>query len=279
MNLFPRGLAIRIISLMAIAFHLKGEALLVEEPWFCPPFQFHAGTDVEVSFFPDVYYGINPVGYSSTNVEWNLYALFPFTETFDAQAEISFMRTTKLNFNFETVVAQVRKQFLNDVEGDFVSLDAGFNYRFVPSIRLTDVATPYHNISNFELFSAIGKEFTKEFKWYLRTFLWAGVGQANRGYPWGKFNFNIRGKVHANYVVGGGVKGYFGAGPQVIVNIDKFNSYASIRHRSVDVYAQFGYISDIWGAIMFRYTNRPYARSYPEQYNAFLISYDYPFSF
>ncbi len=274
-----QALIIPLVTAFCFAFQGRAETLLIQEPWFYPPFQFHIGTDVGVNFFSDVNYGVNPVGYSSTNVEWNLYAIAPFTDTFDAEVELSFWRTTKLDFNLESAVLQIRKQFLNDVQGDFVSLDGGLNYRLVPKRRLSDVATPYHNISNFELFLAAGKEFSKEYKWYMRTFLWAAVGQANKGYPWGKFNFNVKGKAYANYLLGGGAEGYFGAGGEKIINVNRFNSYANIKHRSLDLYAQFGYISQVWGSIIFRYTFRPYARSFPDEYNAFLLSFDYPFSF
>ena len=251
----------------------------MRQPWFYPPYQFHVGTDVGVSFFSDVNNGINPIGYHSINEDWALFAIFPFSETFDAQLEVNFNHTSKKDFNFETFVAQVRKQILDDVTGDFVSLYWGFNYRYVLKGRLSDVATPYHNISNFEITGCLGKEFTKEFKWYLRTFLWGGIGQANTGYPWARFDFNVKGKAHQNFLIGAGSEGYFGLGPTTIINVNNFGSYAHIKHQSVDLYAQFGYFSPIWGTLMFKYAMRPYARTYPDNYNAFLLTYDYPFSF
>ena len=270
-------------SLAALAFLIKAalplDAVLIQEPWFYPPYQVHMGTDFGVSRFSDVNHGFNPIGYSSTNIGWNLYALVPFSSTLDGQGEVNFLGTRKKNFNLETFALQVRKQFLDDVEGDFVSLCWGFSYRYVPRVRLTDVATPYHNVSNFELFASLGKEFSRDFEWFLRTFLWAAAGQANTGYPWGRYNFSVKGKAYANYIIGVGSEGYFGAGGEKTINVNQFHSYAKIKHRSVDVYAQFGYYSSIWGAITFKYACRPYARSFPSDNNAFLLTYDYPFSF
>lgn len=255
------------------------EAQLIKKPWFAPPYKFRVGSDVDVSFFSDVENGFNPLGYRSTNVDWALFALIPFQETVDFQIEANFQRTSAKDFNFQTLVGQLRKQFLSDVRGDPISLCWGFNYRYVSKSRLSDVATPYHNVSNFELTAALGKEWANDFQWYLRTFLWGGAGQANVGSPWARFDFNIQGKSYGNYLIGGGAKGYFGFGGERGVNVSQFSSYARIHHQSVDVYAQFGYLSTVWGSLVFRYLYRPYARSFPDQYNAFMLSYTYPFSF
>lgn len=256
----------------------KAEAYLEHKPWFYPPYQFHVGTNINPNFFSDVQNGFNPIGYHSNNFDWVLYAIIPFTETFDFQMEVNFKKTSQKSFNFQTVVAQLRKQLLSDVRGDWFSLFWGFNYRYVERDWLFDVASPFHNISNFEVVGAIGKEFTKEFDWYCRTFLWGAVGQANTGYPWGRYDLALDFKAYKNYIFTAGSEGYFGLGPDRFVNVDEFDSWARIKHSSVDVYGEFAYKSDIWGKLSFRYVYRPWARSFPEWFNAFIISYDYPFS-
>lgn len=258
---------------------IKGYAYLEKKPWFYPPYQFQIGTNINPNYFTNVQSGFNPLDYHSNNFDWVLYFLAPFSETFDAQIEVNFKKTTKKNFNFETVVAQIRKQLLDDIKGDWVSLYWGFNYRYVPKVRLGDVATPYHNLSNFEIVGAIGKEFAKDFQWYCRTFLWGAVGQANTGYPWGRFDFCIQGRTYGNYILSAGSKGYFGSGPEKVVNVNQFDSWARIQHQSVDVYGEFAYKSQVWGEFSFRYVYRPYARYFPEHFNAFILSYNYPFSF
>ncbi len=252
---------------------------LERKPWFYPPYEFHVGTNITPSFFSDVQNGYNPIGYGSTNFDWQMFLLAPFSDSFDAQIQINFFKTTMKKFNLEALAAQVRKQFFNDVQGDWISAYWGFNYRFVLKNRLSDVATTYHNISNFEIFGAIGKEFSKNYNWFCRTFLWGALGQANTGYPWGRFDFSVEGRTYTNYILGGGVEGYFGTGPQKSINVDQFNSYARIKHQSVDIYAHFGYQSKIWGILSFKYVNRPFARAFPDSYNAFMLTYDYPFSF
>lgn len=252
---------------------------LEEQPWFYPPLNFHAKAAFDGAFFTNVNNGYNPYNYDSTIWQGVLGLLAPILPTWDAEIEVELESTSKTNFGFESAAFQVRKQFLNDIVGDLVSLDAAFNVRAVPMQRLRDVAVPYHNLWNFELSSAIGKEFTREDEWLWRTFILAAIGQANRGYPWLRANFDIRAKAFKDYMFSAFLRSYFGLGPHTGVNVNHFDSYASIRHQSIDVGATFSYFFSNKSRLTFAYTHRFYAVSYPEDYNSFRLSYDYPFSF
>jgi hypothetical protein len=240
---------------------------LEEKPWFYPPYNFHTKAAFEASFFTNVDNGFNPIGYHSTNFEAVLGFLAPISSTFDAEIEVELQSTSMTNFGFESAVLQVRKLLLNDIMGDFLSLDLGANIRAVPKQRLRDVAVPYHDLWNFELSSAIGKEFTKEEDWLWRVFVLGAVGQANRGYPWIKAMFSAF------------LNSYFGLGKKTLIDVRHFDGYGMYKHQSIDVGATFTVFFEVLGSLTLAYTHRFLANTYPEDYNSFLITYDLPFSF
>ena len=252
---------------------------LEEEPWFHPPLNFHAKTALDGSFFTGVNNGINPFDYHSTNIEVIAGLLAPLTPKWDAEIEVELEGTTMTNFGFESLALQIRRLFLNDIVENFMSLDMGANIRAVPQKMLFDVAIPYHSIWNFELTAALGKEFANRDDWLWRTFISGAVGQANRGYPWLKANFDIKAKAFKYYIFSAFLRSYFGLGNRTLINVHNFSGYAFYKHQNVDVGATFTILFSAYGSLNLSYTHRFYAKTYPEDYNAFRITYDLPFSF
>ena len=252
---------------------------LENRPWFFPPWQLYTGGLVEASVFTTVKDGFNPTQYRSNNVWAKAYLFFAISSKNDIQAEIEFLKTSLYPFGFESFVLQLRHQLLNDISGDFLSFDLGANVRFVPHKRLLDVATPYHNLQNFELEASLGKEFSRGEDWFFRTFLFTGFGQANKGYPWVRVAVNLEGKALKQYTFQGFVKGYFGLGDLVFINVKDFDSYAMFRHKNIDVGVSASILFAIWGKLTFSYVHRVFARSFPDGYNSITLFYDLPFSF
>lgn len=185
---------------------------LEKEPWLYPPFEFHTGVDFDLSYYSNVNNGFNPLGYHSTNYDVKAHLIAPVSPVWDVELELELEQTRKYGFGFESVALQSRYQFLDDIQGDFVSLTGLFNIRVVPKQRLHDVTTPYHNLGNFELGFSVGKEFTKQFNWFLRTFLNGAIGQANKGYPWIRFMYKMEWKAVDCFVIAPFASGYFGLG-------------------------------------------------------------------
>lgn len=252
---------------------------LEEQPWFHPPLNFHGKGAVDGSFFTNVNNGYNPIDYHSTNIQVIAGLLAPVSPRWDAEIEIELESTSKYNFGFESAAFQIRRLFLNDIVEDFVSFDVGVNIRAVPQQRLHDVAVPYHDLWNFELTSALGKEFTQEDEWLWRTFVSAALGQANRGYPWVKANFDIRAKAFKDYMFTAFLRSYFGLGNRTLINVRDFDGYAFYRHQSIDVGATFTIFFTGRGSLTLSYLHRFLARTFPEDYNSFRLTYDLPFSF
>lgn len=249
------------------------------EPWLHAPWNFHSGADLSASIFSSVENGFNPTDYDSNNILTNVYLIVPFTQNMDIGGDVQFQRSSKKSFGLESFSFDFRKQLLNDITGDLVSFTIGSNFRYVCNDRLKDVAVPYHNIFNLEIFCSIGKEFTKEFEWYLKTFAFFDIGQANKGYPWFNGIFSIAQKFHHNSVFTVMLDYYVGFGLNKSIDIGQFNGYANISHKSLDISVSYSYLFDLWGSLSLMYLYRPYARSFPEYLNKIQLSYDLPFSF
>lgn len=252
---------------------------LERRPWLYPPYELHAGAAIEGWWFSSVDHGFNPIDYHSNNVLVQGYLIIPFAPMWEAEVEMELERTTKRHFGFESIALEVRKQIYDDVQGDFVSIDVGVNARYVPNSRLEDVAVPYHHLINFEVLGAIGKESAYKYEWFRRGFIFLALGQADRGYPWIRSTIEFEARAFQQSIFRVFAYGYFGLGNVVRVNVNHFDGYAKIEHRSVDVGASYSYIFEIWGKLTLQYSYRPYARSFPERVNAVKLMYDLPFSF
>lgn len=258
-----------------VCFFSKLSAL-EKEPWLYSPYHFYGITSLGYNYFTKINQG-DPYNFRSNNVTWDISLLAPFVG-WDAQLEMEFWRTHIKNFGFESIAFQARKQFWDDVIGDPVSLTGSIHVRFVPDSRLEDVVTPYHGIANFEVGASVGKEFTKDFRWAERAYFFAALGQADNGSPWVRFSLN--GSITArNFIAEAVARGYFGTGGRQIVNVRHFHSYAHLAHRSIDLGLKLAYKFLVWGKLEFSYFLRVYAHSYPLDYQAFILTYSYPFGF
>ena len=251
---------------------------LTEMPWFRPPLDLIGQAEVNPSFFPSVKDGFDPLDYHSQNLLVKGALLFPILPTIDVEGEITLFRSSKYPFGFESAALQSRILLLDDLGGDPISLDVGCSMRFVGRKRVHDVATPYHNRANFELTTAVGKEWQKGRTWFSRCYLVLGLGQANRGYPWTRFYLRGDQKLFSQLAVEGFLAGYFGLGPRNTVDLAHFPSYAYIQHQNIDIGVGLSYFFKVYGEISFSYGYRLFAHAFPEKNQTFKLTYSIPFS-
>jgi len=192
--------------------------------------------------------------------------------------EIEFADTPRQNFGFQSAALLLRKQWLDDIVGDPISLTTGISLRGVSHKSLRDISCPYHSYANIEFNAAAGKEWSHAAFWTWRTFAFAALGMANRGYPWGRAVLSFQGNHLNHFQYELFTEGYMGFGPQRVVNINHFFGYAKIKHRSIDVGFNLRYLFDIWGSLNFTYSYRVFARSFPAHANFFTLWYQLPFS-
>ncbi len=195
--------------------------------------------------------------------------------------DIELARTPRFPWGFRSVGAQLRKQWFNDIVGDFATLTTGLTLRIVPPKPLTDVSTPYHYKFNGEFNVAIGKEWSHDIYWRGRIYNFTGIGVANRGSFWVRsmcvLGLNREDKLQFQTFI----LYYRGFGDQIGVNTktSQFNGWKVIDHRSLDWGLSFRYAIKDRGVLTFEVSRRLYARSYPEKVTFFVLRYDIPLSF
>ena len=203
---------------------------------------------------------------------------FTPSEMWDVRAEVEVVNTPRQSWGYRSAAVQGRVQWLDDISGDPLSLTSGLNMREVSTVSLRDISCPYHSVVDFELTTAIGKEWSKGCHWTMRTWGNVGIGMANRGYPW----LSAQGVVEKNWNNHHRAilfaDGYIGFGPKQHVDVNHFHGWAKYHHQSVDLGVGYQYHFDLWGDITVSYAYRVFAHTFPERVNFFTIAYQVPFS-
>jgi hypothetical protein len=248
------------------------------EPWFCDIWEFTLTPSYTYGRFHKVQNGHHQLK-SPFNEHILAFDLaVPPSPNWELNADVEFADTTQQSMGVRSGAFQARYLWLDDVQGDAVSLTTGLSARAVSGRSLRDVSCPYHSHANFEATASIGKEWDQGFDWHTRVYGLGAVGMGNQGYPWTRAFMTFEGNLHHAHRLGVFAEGYLGFGNQERVRIDHFHGYAFIRHRSLDVGLQYTYAFEIWGHLTFAYSRRVYARSFPENVNFFTVSYMLPFS-
>lgn len=210
----------------------------------------------------------------------SFFADFDFTpyDSFDLQIEGELGRTTDIGWTFRSAAVQARYRMLDDIAGDPISLTFGLIFRGAAPHMLTDVSTPYAAELNTEVTCSVGKEWSNQGFWTMRSYGFASLGQGNNGYPWTRqllvwqYNLNDihRFTTFAEVNVGFGNKQH--------VDVKHFKGWGKLQHQSIDLGLSYGYKIGLYGIITASYAHRVFAHNFPEHVNFFLLSYHLPFS-
>ena len=250
----------------------------VIDPWFTPIAEFEFRPVYSYRYYPSVDNGVNPSNYHSHDHLIDLNLGVNFWPNWDFQIQSDFSHTRKLNWGGQRIGTQLRYLLMDDVAGDPISLALGGQVFFVPTRNMRDVSSPYHAQGNLELGISAGKEIDSTYQWLWRFWGYLGAGIANRGYPWLRPFLAAEGKFHNRHILKLFAESYIGFGERASVNINDFNGYAKIKHRSIDVGLNYTYLFEIWGALGLQYSFRIYAHSYPQHASIFTAEYRFPFS-
>ncbi len=248
------------------------------KPWFGEVYEFSFEGTYDYSRFRRVE-GASRQLTSPINNQ-SLFADFGFTSSssIDLQVEGELGRTTDIGWTFRSAAVQARYRVLDDIAGDPLTLTFGLIFRGAAPHMLTDVSTPYAAELNTEATCSLGKEWSSNEFWAMRTYGFASIGQANSGYPWtrellvGQYNLN---DIHRFTVF---FEGYFGFGNRRRVDVKHFRGWGKYRHQSMDLGLSYGYKIGLYGVITASYAHRVFAHNYPEHVNFFTLSYHLPFS-
>lgn len=200
------------------------------------------------------------------------------TQSLDFQMEGEFGKTNNVNWALRSGALQARYQMLDDISGDPVSLTFGLILRGATHHFLRDVSTPYAAECNIELTCAVGKEWSKNGMWTMRTFGFAAVGQANRGLPWTREHLVLQYNLNDTHRFTVFADGDFGFGGRQHVNVRHFNGWGKFQHQSIDLGLAYGYKISFYGILTASYARRVFAHNFPEHVNFFTLAYCIPFS-
>lgn len=248
------------------------------KPWFGNVYEFEFQSAFLYQRFNQVQGASRQLSAPLNNRDYLLDLGVTVASAFDVQTELEFGQTNNIHWNFRSAALQGRYLALNDIAGDPVSLAFGLNLRGVLHHFLTDVSTPYASVFNIELTCALGKEWSSNGVWTMRTYGFGSIGQANRGYPWTRgiyvWQYNLYDQHRFTFFA----DSYVGFGNKQHVNVRHFNGWGKYQHQSVDLGVAYGYKIGVYGVITASYARRVYAHTYPENANTFMLAYNVPFS-
>lgn len=251
---------------------------LETQPWLGNKYEFDFETAFIYSRWRTVEGAATQLGGVSNNYDLFLDLGFTPEANCDFRAELEFADTRQMNFNWRSVAIQGRYQWLDDISGDVVSLTTGLNLRGVPDRALRDVACPYASNANLEFTASVGKEWSTDGAWKMRTYGYATIGMANKGYPWthemAVFQYNWK-NTHALFLY---ALGYFGFGNEQHVHVHHFDGWGNVQHQSIDLGFTYRYKFNVWGTLSLFYAYRVFAHNYPEHVNFVGVAYRIPFS-
>lgn len=264
-----------------IAASLALPTLLValeEKPWFGNCFELEGRASYAYSYFEKINHGVPQLkkSWHDNLLTLDLGTVVP--ENWSWEAEIQGDATTRRSFGYSSAAVQGRYLWLDDLCGDPVSLSFGVSLRETGGKSLKQFSTPYHSRFCSEFHTAVGKEWDDGRSWRTRVYGLGAIGFGNSGSGWWRANFfymqNFCDKVHLNVYL----LSYFGMGDKKRVNTHDFHGWKHIAHRSLDLGLGLRYLIRPWGSLSFDYLRRVAARSYPEQVNFFVFTYELPFS-
>ncbi len=248
------------------------------KPWLGNFLEFTFDGAFAYSRFTEVNNSLCPLEDPSNNYLVNLDLSFVPWPTVSTDFELQLAETPRQSFGYRSFATQFRYQILDDLLGDPISLTSSFNFRHVSSDSVRDISSPFHSKYNYELNLSAGKEWNYRIWWILRTFGFLAVGQGSSGWPWLTLHAAVQSNCPIDHQFRFFIESYIGFGGDKIVNIDDFNGWGKIQHRSIDLGIGYRYILGVWGSASLDYQQRVYAHSYPENEFALIFTYSLPFS-
>lgn len=257
----------------------SGVCALEESPWLGNVYEFNFQSEETYSRYRWIDGALKQPSYAYNNYVTGVGASFTSAENLDLGLDLEMARTPFQLYGFRSSALGVRYLLLNDISGDPLSLTLGLNLRAVSSKSVRDVNSPYASYMNYEITTALGKEFSEEGNWTSRVQMLGSVGIANHGSVWNRAYVAFEKCFFKNQVVKLFSSGYVGYGPKKTIDISDFHGWGEVCHRSIDCGIQYRYCLNLWGEIGLSYAYRVLAISYPQNVQTAELSYTLPFSF
>ena len=264
---------------IAIALSASPCFALETKPWLGNIYEFEFLSAITYSRYNKVEGARVQLKSPSNDMDYLFDLSFTPLAQLDVQAELELANTPRQSFGVRSGALQARYQWFDDIAGDPVSFTTGVNVRGVTHKGLKDVSCPYASYANFELTFALGKEWSEEGMWTMRTYGFAAVGIANQGYPWTQELFVFQRNWNDVHRLTLFAEGLFGFGNKQHVNVRHFKGWGKVQHQSIDLGIAYGHTLGVYGIISIGYAHRVFAHNFPEHVNFVTLCYQVPFSF
>ncbi len=251
---------------------------LNERPWYGRWLEYEMLTSCRFQSFDALDTGNKSITYTSNDTFFNVGLGFVPFPKLKSEVEIEFANTRHMSFNFANAKIRTQYQWLNDIEGDSLSVVTAFMSYFPTTQALHDVAQFYHGNSNFKVDLILGKEFSGGWLWDWRIWGLGSMGLANKGSPWANIKMYWEKNFNDSQQLGVFSQYQLGFGQRDLETPLFFPGYGSIKYRILELGGSYHYQFLSYGTIELTYNFRLYAHNAPQYLNIFGFSYLFPFS-
>lgn len=196
-------------------------------------------------------------------------------ESIAAELEVIAAETRYQSFGMDAVRLTGRYRWFNDIVGDPISLSTGVTLSTIFKPARRNIATFDHGGMAAEGHIAVGKEFSREELWTSRAWGVFGMGIADVGSPWLRFNAAWEHNWCDRHQLELFTDTVWGLG-QNQLNLHNFHGYGSVNYQAIDLGVRYHRQFDYGLILSLGYAYRVYSRNCPQEVNLISIKVFYP---
>lgn len=194
------------------------------------------------------------------------------------ELEVLLAQDTHRNFGFDSATGTIRYLLSDDVPGEsFFSSVVGISIRSATRPALEDLSSFHHGKFEGMLHLSLGKEFSSDQNWNTRFSGILGLGVSDVGSPWIYGRLGAEKYYCLNQQMGIFLDGLYGFGGNALSRKENFHGYGPIKHRSIDLCAEYSYLFEYGAKATLGASYRLYAYNFPKQAYSISVSFLYPF--
>lgn len=232
------------------------------QPWLGNVYEFELRSSLMYQDYTWLSTGSHLKKYSSNDVFLNASLGGALPSGFGLEAEITQARTRHQKGDIDQFKATGRYVWQDDIAGDPLSVTPGLSLIYALPYSLKDVSSFHHGRAEAELFLSIGKETPVETMWGSRWWSMLGIGMADRGFPWIRFDLSYEKRLWDRHEMQLFMYSLWGTGRKRL-HLDDFDGYGRIQHQSVDIGLRYTYLLEFFGNVSLEYSYRVHGRNFP----------------
>lgn len=246
------------------------------EPWIGTYFEFEWRTALRCQKFHFLACPDSLRSYRSNDLFLNTSLSVAVKPQFSIEAEAVAASTRRQSGGIDHIRINGRYVFLDDIAGDplTVTFGAGLIQGFNRSYK--DKGAFHHGHSEAEIFLSAGKERTEGMRWISRWWGMLGIGCAERGSPWIRFNASFAQRFKKKHELEIFAHTLWGLGHKNL-HPSHFGGYGPVQHQSVDLGFAYRYLIDFFGNVAIEYSKRVHVRNFPADAYQLRLSMLYTF--